>query len=169
MKATSIVAGIVVIAALIGGWYFFMRDSNTDQSGSTPSPSTSTPSTPTAPTPTSPSPSSPTPSTPSTSSLPAACNGVVADGTLTINYANNSFSANGVARNTFCVKKGTTVTFTGDNLWVASDPHPVHTDLPGFDALGVKSTYSFTFNTVGEHGFHNHMRASDTGTILVVE
>lgn len=103
----------------------------------------------------------------STSCLPAAS----LPKSMTIDYRNGQFFAEGAteASDTFCVPKGGTVTFTGSNLWVASDPHPTHTDLSAFDARAVKDAYSFTFDKVGEWGFHNHLRASDTGTIIVVE
>ena len=155
MKATSIVAGIVVIAALgVGGWYLFGRSTET---GETDTSSTS--------------PSSSTPTTTTSSCLPAS----QLPSSLTIKYENNQFvaeDADAVADSSnavFCVKKGATVTFTGSNLWVASAPHPTHTDLSGFDAKAAMSSYSFTFSQVGTWGFHNHLRASDTGTIIVVE
>jgi hypothetical protein len=154
MKATTIAAAIVAIAALIvGGWYLFNRG-NSAFEASTPQPGTTTPS-----------PSSP-PSA-SGSCLP------VADlpQALTIEYRNNLFFAEGATEpsTVFCVPRGGTVIFTGSNLWIASDPHPTHTDLSGFDALGARSSYSYTFNQTGEWGFHNHLRATDTGTIIVVE
>jgi plastocyanin len=90
---------------------------------------------------------------------------------LTIEYRDGQYFVKGsdTASDTFCVRKGAPVTFTGSNLWVASDPHPIHSDLSGFDAKGAKESYTYTFDTPGEWGFHNHLRASDTGTIIVVE
>ncbi|OGC47468.1 hypothetical protein A2886_03535 [candidate division WWE3 bacterium RIFCSPHIGHO2_01_FULL_42_13] len=73
------------------------------------------------------------------------------------------------------VEPGTTVTFVNNSsglMWVASDVHPTHDELPGFDQLegGEADTkYNFTFTAVGEWGYHNHLFPSDTGTIVVVE
>lgn len=74
---------------------------------------------------------------------------------------------------TLTVKAGTTVTFVNNGTgphWPASDPHPIHTDLSGFDAkrgLNPGETYSFTFTTVGTHGMHDHLHPSAKGSIIV--
>jgi plastocyanin len=87
-----------------------------------------------------------------------------------VTYTNTGFTPT-VLR----VKKGTTVTFRNDSsadLWVASDPHPTHTGLPGFDAgngIGQGETYTFTFVRLGTFGYHNHLKTSDTATIVVEE
>jgi plastocyanin len=55
-------------------------------------------------------------------------------------------------------------------MWVASDPHPIHTDYSAFDAkqgIAPGDTYSFTFTKTGNWGFHNHLNPSATGTITV--
>lgn len=55
-------------------------------------------------------------------------------------------------------------------MWVASDPHPTHTGLSGFDSgrgYGEGENYSFTFNEPGNWGFHNHLNSGDTGKIIV--
>lgn len=73
------------------------------------------------------------------------------------------------------IKKGKTVTFKNQSslpLWVASNPHPLHTGYTGFDSMkSLKSgeTYSFTFNRIGSFGFHNHLHVSHKGTIVVEE
>lgn len=54
--------------------------------------------------------------------------------------------------------------------WPASDPHPAHTGLPGFDAgrgLGVGESYQFTFSSVGTFGFHDHILTSKQGKVIV--
>ncbi len=72
------------------------------------------------------------------------------------------------------VAPGTTVTFVNDSsgqMWVASDPHPTHTDLPGFDehtAVSKGGTYSYTFTQAGSWGYHNHVHASAKGTVNVL-
>ena len=71
------------------------------------------------------------------------------------------------------IKVGQSVTFknaSSAGLWVASNPHPVHTGLPTFD--GGKSiikgeSYIFTFNKIGSWSFHNHLKSSHEGTIVV--
>ncbi len=87
-----------------------------------------------------------------------------------VEYASGGFSPSSIT-----VKKGTTVTWTNkdtDPVWVASNPHPTHTDLPGFDAkkqVQPNETYSFTFEKVGNWGYHNHMNPSQGGTVVVTE
>lgn len=71
------------------------------------------------------------------------------------------------------VPLGATVHFenvSSNPVWVASDPHPTHTDYPGFDSLALISqgdSYSFTFTKTGRWGYHNHSNPSETGTIVV--
>ncbi len=85
-----------------------------------------------------------------------------------VSYTNAGFSP-AVLR----VKAGTTVTFrndSGEDLWVASNPHPTHTGLSGFDAsdaIGQSATYAFTFTRLGTWGYHNHLHSSVGGTIIV--
>ena len=55
-------------------------------------------------------------------------------------------------------------------MWVASAPHPTHTNYPGFDAKqGVASgeKYSFTFDKAGSWNYHDHLIPSNFGTIVV--
>ncbi len=75
--------------------------------------------------------------------------------------------------NVLTVKAGTTVTWknmSASPLWVASNPHPVHTDLAGFDAktdIRTGETWSFTFTKPGNWGYHNHLQPFTTGTVIV--
>ncbi|MCE9642924.1 MAG: cupredoxin domain-containing protein [Candidatus Andersenbacteria bacterium] len=79
----------------------------------------------------------------------------------------------GIVPNAITVKSGTTITFknTGTSPhWPASDPHPIHTDLPGFDskhALAPGDFYRFTFVKVGTFGMHDHLHAAFHATITV--
>jgi plastocyanin len=88
--------------------------------------------------------------------------------TVTVTYTGGSFSPNPIT-----IKKGYTVMFVnkGDyQMWIASDPHPSHTNNPGFDekgAVGKDGSYSFTFTKVGTWGYHNHLNHSQTGTVIV--
>lgn len=74
---------------------------------------------------------------------------------------------------TIRVKAGTTVTFINNGQalhWPASNPHPVHTDLPGFDAkkgLATGEEYLFTFTEVGTWGYHDHLNTTFKGSVVV--
>ena len=71
------------------------------------------------------------------------------------------------------VKAGTAVSFKNNSqtpMWVASDPHPTHTDYPGFDALRdypQGETYTFTFGKTGNWGYHNHLNPDIRGRVIV--
>jgi len=97
----------------------------------------------------------------------------------------------GFSPKTTTVKVGTTVRFVNNSsrgMWVASDQHPTHTHYDGtslqqhcsagvdtnggFDectAVNSGSVYSFTFPKAGTFTFHNHVQASDTGTVTVTQ
>lgn len=110
---------------------------------------------------------------PQTSQTPAENNSGVMEKEVIVevDYTNSGFSPA-----TITVKKGTTVKFvdkSGVPMSIASNPHPTHTDYPGFDqgksdAKG-KEDYSFTFDKVGTWGFHDHLRPSNGGTVVVTE
>ena len=76
---------------------------------------------------------------------------------------------------TLKVKAGTSVEFlNNDNKprWPASNPHPTHTDLPGFDAgraLQPGESWSFVFDKVGTWKFHDHLNSKAQGAITVSE
>jgi plastocyanin len=96
-----------------------------------------------------------------------------------------TYGANGFSPSTVTVKEGTTVTFkneSGHDMWVASGVHPAHSAYDGttlsehcnpangetpFDECGTGDEYSFTFDKVGTWKYHNHVQASDFGTIVV--
>ena len=101
---------------------------------------------------------------------------------VTVTYTNKGFEPNTVQ-----IKPGDTVEWrnTSDKLmWVASDPHPSHTDLPGFDERGIDSDqtkyfipvayahskvtrYEYTFLKVGSWHYHNHLIPNDRGVVIV--
>ncbi|USN97308.1 MAG: hypothetical protein H6799_02955 [Candidatus Nomurabacteria bacterium] len=93
---------------------------------------------------------------------------------LTINYGEDGYQPRMLQ-----VKKGQTVKFTTTSEvpnWVASNPHPAHTDYPEFDTGQILGTLpapgdetEFTFDKVGGWGFHNHNQQGHTGTIVVTE
>ncbi len=86
----------------------------------------------------------------------------------TVTYANGTFSPSVLS-----VPVGTMVTFHNGSMtpmWVASNPHPTHTDYPGFDSLkeiAPGQDYSFTFTKTGTWGYHNHLNRNEVGTISV--
>lgn len=88
--------------------------------------------------------------------------------TWTISYSNRGFSPK-----TITIKKGDVVRFANNSdsdMWVASNPHPTHTDLSDFDSVRAFTSgeiYTFTFTTTGSFGYHNHLNPSDTGTLQV--
>ena len=85
-----------------------------------------------------------------------------------VTYQNGSFSPSSIT-----VASGTTVQFMNQSstpVWVASNPHPSHTDYPGFDALkevAPGENYSFTFVKTGTWGYHNHLNPSEGGAVVV--
>ena len=94
--------------------------------------------------------------------------GVSAVATSSVQYGDSGFTPNTVS-----VKAGTTVRFSNQSsrgMWVASAVHPTHQLLPGFDQLqsvGKGGTYEYTFAKVGTWKYHNHVNATDTGTVVV--
>ena len=86
----------------------------------------------------------------------------------TVTYTDSGFSPS-----TLTIKKGETATFknmTSGSMWVASSPHPAHTDYPEFDAkrgIAPGETYEFTFTKTGSWKYHNHVNLGKYGTIVV--
>jgi plastocyanin len=82
-------------------------------------------------------------------------------------------TSSGFTPSTLTIKVGDTVTFINKDSnphWPASDPHPTHTNYPGFDALRPLKTgesYSFTFTKQGAWGYHDHLNPSLRGIIIV--
>ena len=83
------------------------------------------------------------------------------------------------------ITKGNTVIFKNDSsraVWTASAMHPTHLVYPGtdikdcntekvmFDAcVGIEpgEEWEFQFNEVGEWGYHDHLRPSNYGKVIV--
>ncbi|MDO8538207.1 MAG: cupredoxin domain-containing protein [archaeon] len=86
-----------------------------------------------------------------------------------------SITTNGFEPSSIEINKGDTINFTNNDSqphWPASNPHPIHSDVSGFDArqgLSQGESYSFTFNTAGNFGFHDHLNPSMTGTITITD
>jgi len=123
-------------------------DSTNNEESPTSTPPTSQP-------PTTPPPSSPPPSTsPKTVTVTISSGAVYSALNLTIN-------------------SGDTIKWVNNDSqtrWPASNPHPIHTDYPGFDSGGISpgSSWSFRFDNKGNWGWHDHTRPSITGTISVL-
>ena len=72
-----------------------------------------------------------------------------------------SITQNGFSPQTIQIKKGQSVIFTNTDTsphQVASDPHPTHTNLPGFDsqeALLTNESYVFIFEKTGTFAYHD--------------
>lgn len=70
------------------------------------------------------------------------------------------------------IKVGDTVTFTQKDTAphkIDTDPHPQHTQLPGFDSdvLTQGQTYTYTFTKAGTFTYHCHLHPSMKGTVVV--
>lgn len=150
---------IVIIVILVGGYLLWQSYSQPGETG-TPSP------TPTTPTPT---PATPTPTPPASTTA------------VTVAYTDAGYSPSSVT-----IKKGQAVRFvnnsTSQDVWPASAVHPTHSVYPeksaldclgsSFDACkGLKpgESWEFTFNSVGEWRYHDHLHPSKTGTVVVTE
>ena len=104
-------------------------------------------------------------------------------------FAVVTLTDSGFTPKTLTVNAGETVRFINESsrgMWVGSDDHPTHTDYDGtstrehcangmanngtFDqcaAVNKSDYWDYTFERAGTFGFHNHVGASYTGTIVV--
>lgn len=84
-----------------------------------------------------------------------------------------TLTTSGFSPASITIKSGQSVTFVNNSsalARVASDPHPIHNGLAGFDDLKGSNTgesYSFTFTKTGTFGYHNHLSPSTKGTVIV--
>lgn len=86
---------------------------------------------------------------------------------VTITYSDDGFSPSSVT-----VTAGSTVTIrntSSHGMQFDSDPHPVHTNNPELNVGTVAAGQSMTFtpDIKGTFGYHNHLNASQKGTIVV--
>lgn len=82
-------------------------------------------------------------------------------------YTNQGFSPE-----TLTVKAGTTVKIINKSstpLEFSSDDHPTHTKHPEFnmDTIAAGGEGTLEVKTTGTWGYHNHLKAQDTGKIIV--
>ena len=96
---------------------------------------------------------------------------------------------NGFSPTSITIARGETIRFVNDssrNMWVGADEHPTHTEYDGtstrehcangmntgasFDqctAVAKGAFWDYTFEKSGTFGYHNHVGASNTGTVVV--
>lgn len=85
-----------------------------------------------------------------------------------VEILNNSFNPA-----TLKIKAGSKVTWTNQEdleHWVAANPFPTHSDLPGLNAgkkMQKGETYSYTFDTPGTYHYHDDLSPTTNGTIIV--
>lgn len=84
------------------------------------------------------------------------------------------YTSSGFSPSIINIEMGDTVRFSNDsslNMWVASNPHPQHTEFSDFDAgrnYQNGESYSFTFTESGTYEYHNHSNPSMRGTVVVL-
>lgn len=111
---------------------------------------------------------SPIPLTPGTPDEVETGGGLV--DTLVVRMTQNGFEPQ-----TLTIQKGETVLFSNEgtrDIRPASNPHPVHSDYPEFDArenIIPGQFWNYTFEKVGTWNYHDHNNETLTGTIIVTE
>ena len=111
-----------------------------------------------------------------------------------VRYTNKGFEPQTI---TIPVNSAVVWTNTSEKqMWVASDPHPAHNGLPGFDQSGPEgneegshekhgflqrsrivmvayahdgapAAYTYTFTKTGTWPYHNHLSPNDRGKVIV--
>lgn len=149
----KVLIGIIAAAGIIllGAWAYMMSQPGTDNNTvDTPAPATPTPAeTSEAPTPT------------ETATEPTTA-------------ATIAFTDSGFTPSTTTVKKGAVITVTNDstvNVQFSSADHPSHETRPELNMKMLRPGESgtVTITEVGTWGFHDHLDATKTGKIVVVE
>lgn len=136
--------GLALIVVLVAGYFLLSNRSPQTQTNLTPTP-----------TETSPSPSA----SPATSSAQLQTTSV-------------KITSSGFVPTTVTIKAGDSVTWTNDDTsihTVNSSPHPTHTDYAPLNLNQLKSgeSKSLTFPQAGTYKYHNHLRPSLTGSVVV--
>jgi plastocyanin len=174
MKTSTILALFVAILILGGGTWWYMT-----QNAAMPQNNTATPNNADTTTNINIDATTNNPATTTNNSTTTVNSGVTAAKTVTVAYSSSGFSPK-----TITINRGDTVRFVaedGASMWVGVDDHPTHAGYDGtsrtehcaagsiasFDQCQTGSTYSFTFTKTGTFGYHNHVAANHTGTIIV--
>ncbi|OGI87283.1 hypothetical protein A2906_00160 [Candidatus Nomurabacteria bacterium RIFCSPLOWO2_01_FULL_37_25] len=103
------------------------------------------------------------PQTVSTKPVPAA----------TVSYNAEGYMTSQFTPATVTITQGQSVLFvnnTNEMMWVASNAHPTHSALPGFDqrtSVGRGGTYLYTFKEIGKWEYHNHLNPTRGGMVIV--
>lgn len=159
MNTKAIIAFVVVVVVLIGGYFLFMTKPST--ANNPPPPVLENP-----------------PPTQPVSEPPPATQGT----NYEVIYTDDGFSPKDLT-----IRVGDTVTWknqTSAGMWVGSALHPSHTVYSGtplnehcpdpknesFDqctSSASGTTWSFTFLKEGTWRYHNHVQASDFGSVVV--
>lgn len=103
---------------------------------------------------------------------PPATNSEATSSTTETSEDTVTLTADGFSPATLTVKVGTKVTWSnqgGVDATVNSSPHPAHTDYPPLNlgSLPNGGTVSLTFDKPGTYKYHNHLKPSQFGTIVV--
>jgi plastocyanin len=82
------------------------------------------------------------------------------------------YTDSGFSPKSLTVKTGTAIKITNKSsgpLEFSSDDHPTHTKHPEFnlDTISAGSAETLEAKTAGTWGYHNHLKAQDTGMIIV--
>ena len=83
------------------------------------------------------------------------------------------YTSAGFSPSVIHIRLGQAVIFkntTNDDLRIASNPHPTHTDYSGFDSgrsLLKDEEYGFTFARKGTFAYHNHLSPDKGGQVVV--
>ncbi len=83
----------------------------------------------------------------------------------TVTYTNEGFEPA-----TLEVGVGAMVHFVNESnteMWVASDSHPAHTDLPTFDQFKTGDMFMYIFEEPGTWEYHDHLNPTAIGKITV--
>lgn len=137
---------VVLVIILLAGFYLYRQSKNTNSYQQALPPQASV--------------------SPEQSALPAASSSAKEQ------QSSVSLTKDGYQPKTLTVKAGSTVTWTNNSGAVAtvnSNPHPAHTQYPSLNLSRFEDgqSLSLTFNTPGTYSYHNHLNASQTGTIVV--
>jgi plastocyanin len=175
-KQQQIVWAIIVVIVLAGLYWWWSSAQSASMTTDQPAATTQTSALPTtdATTPTNTNTSATTPTTPTSAPTSAPMS-------ATVTYNGSSFSPASVT-----IAQGGTITWTSTagNIWIASNPHPIHNGYdgttmqqhcaPGYtgaaplDECASATSWSFVFNKVGTWGYHDHLNASVKGSVTVV-
>ncbi|MDP1722042.1 MAG: hypothetical protein Q8L37_02425 [Candidatus Gottesmanbacteria bacterium] len=162
----KLVVGLLVLLVGVGAGWYFLKGNSTYPDMTKKDTSVVTKETPAV---------EPTVSLGSDDSATGASGGAMEKGGATKASATVTYDAQGFTPKSVTVKVGSTVRWANkgtQGMWVASAMHPTHQLLPGFDQLKSVTnggTYEYTFVKVGTWKYHNHVLASDFGTVVVTE